>query len=82
MCIMKPSLKYTLAKYLEFRMCSELRVSNSITILRGFQIELWSFWMCWVWAPPLHVIKLYHVRDGEILKKKAFVIESKSSHNY
>ena len=37
-----------------------------------YQVELWSVWMCYVWAPPLDVIKLYHVCEGGILKKKGF----------
>jgi len=40
MSITKLSLKYMLAKCFEFQICFELQVSNSITILRGFQVEL------------------------------------------
>jgi len=36
----KLSSKYMLAKYFESRMCFEFRVSNSIMILRGLQVEL------------------------------------------
>jgi len=39
-------------------------------------------WMCYVWVPPIHVIKVYHVYKGEILKNKVFVVENKSNHNY
>jgi len=70
------------AKYFEFWMYFKLRVSNSIMILRGFQVELCSVWMCYVWAPPLHVIKFYHLCEVEILKEKVFMVENKSCHNY
>jgi len=40
MSITKLSFKYMLAEYFEFRMCFKLRISNSITTLRGFQVEL------------------------------------------
>jgi len=48
------------------------RVDYEIMYDLFYQVELWSVWMCYVWTHPLHVIKLYHVCEGEILKKKAF----------
>jgi len=39
---------------------------------RFYQVELWIVWMCHMWAPPLRVIKLYHVWEAEISKKKVF----------
>jgi len=34
-------------------MSFDLRVSKFIMIVRGFQVELWSVRMCYVWTHPI-----------------------------
>jgi len=80
MSIMKHCLNYKQAKYFKFWMSLDLQVSKFITILRGFQVELWDVRMCFVWTPPLSIIMCVSVSLS--LKKKVFVIENKSSDDY